>query len=202
VGFYIAIEGVDGVGKTTQISNLSVEFQKQAVALKVIRFQRFLSAPFARAAKKKGIALRQVSAPPLISFLESIDEVFTYWLLVYPQLAVGKNVVRDRCGLTRLVNANVFNTSRLLVASILRLCPAPQKIFVLSVPPEIAAQRAAEKSNRSLDDTDAYINAAIKEYTKTTRDTRNAIAIDGLRHPQEISREIMVVLGTSNAGLR
>ena len=94
-GLYIALEGIDGCGKTTQVEKLSEYFKEQGKEVVVTREPR-----------KSGVIgdlVREVllgkTKLPMASlqYLFTADRVAHHEELVLPSLKVGKVVITDRC---------------------------------------------------------------------------------------------------------
>src|SRR5690606_3900897 len=94
-GTYIAIEGIDGAGKTTQVNDLKNFFESQGKSVVTTREPR-----------KEGILgelthqilMSKVKFPPTaIQYLFSADRVIHHEEIVKPALMRGEVVITDRC---------------------------------------------------------------------------------------------------------
>ena len=94
-GLYIALEGIDGCGKTTQVQRLADYFKKQGREVVLTREPR-----------KEGILgdivhkvlLGEVKLPTVsLQYLFSADRSIHHEELVLPSLKKGKVVISDRC---------------------------------------------------------------------------------------------------------
>lgn len=94
-GLYIAVEGIDGSGKTTQVKKLSEYFKSQGREVIVTREPR-----------KQGfigdlvhkVLLGEVKIPSVaLQYLFSADRVIHHEEIVLPSLKAGKVVITDRC---------------------------------------------------------------------------------------------------------
>ena len=94
-GLYIALEGIDGCGKTTQVEKLSQYFKKQGKEVVVTREPR-----------KQGligdlvqkVLIGEVKIPSVsLQYLFSADRSMHHEELVLPSLRAGKVVISDRC---------------------------------------------------------------------------------------------------------
>ncbi|SRR6266568_3932291 len=95
-GLYIALEGIDGSGKTTQVERLVSELQKQGKEVIHTREPR------------KGVGLigkliqdilhgKANVSPVAFQYLFSADRQMQHQELILPALADGKVVITDRC---------------------------------------------------------------------------------------------------------
>jgi len=94
-GFYIALEGIDGCGKTTQVEELSQYFKNKGKEVIVTREPRKIGVI--------GDLVREVllgkTKLPMASlqYLFTADRVAHHEELVLPSLKAGKVVITDRC---------------------------------------------------------------------------------------------------------
>ena len=95
-GLYIAIEGIDGSGKTTQVEKISRYFEKKGKQVVTTGEPR----------KNKGIVgkliqdilLSKVKVPSIaFQYLMSAERAIHHEELILPSLKAGKAVVTDRC---------------------------------------------------------------------------------------------------------
>ena len=158
-GLYIAVEGIDGSGKTTQVEKLSKYFEsKGKVVVKT------------REPRKEGVigdlvhqvltGERKMSARAL-QYLFSTDRVLHHEEVIEPSLREGKIVISDRCFWSAVVYGILdkseeygFDTvSQILIAhSILSMYHQfiiPDLAFYLDVSLETALQRIEKKHENS-----------------------------------------------------
>jgi len=94
-GLYIALEGIDGCGKTTQVEKLAEYFRKQGKDVVVTREPRKAGLIGDLAHK---ILLGEVKVPSVsLQYLFSADRSIHHEELVLPSLKEGKVVISDRC---------------------------------------------------------------------------------------------------------
>lgn len=155
-GTYIALEGIDGSGKTTQVKKLAAYFAKQGKEVVQTREPR----------KKEGIIgkfiqeilLGNVTIPSkAFQYLFTADRVMHYEEVIIPSLKAGKVVISDRCFwsavpygiLDRKDNLDNQTKSYLLVAqSILSMYHQfmlPDYSFYLDVSADDALPRIPQK---------------------------------------------------------
>lgn len=94
-GLYIALEGIDGCGKTTQVEKLAEYFKSQGKEVVVTREPRKEGLIGDLAHK---ILLGEVKVPSVsLQYLFSADRSIHHEELVLPSLKKGKVVISDRC---------------------------------------------------------------------------------------------------------
>ncbi len=156
-GRYIAVEGIDGSGKTTQVEKLAQYFKSQGREVVLTREPR-----------KEGVVgniVQQVLTgklriPPAgLQYLFSTDRVLHHEEVIEPALKSGKIVISDRCFWSALVYGildkvgeyNEDTASFLLISqSILSMYhqfTAPDNTFLLKVPLELAFERISKKDD-------------------------------------------------------
>src|SRR5579859_5795913 len=95
-GIYIALEGIDGSGKTTQVERLVSYFEKKGKEVFRVREPR----------KKEGLIGRLIQdilhgktavSPVAFQYLFSADRQMQHQDVILPALAQGKVVITDRC---------------------------------------------------------------------------------------------------------
>lgn len=154
-GLYIALEGIDGSGKTTQVELLAKEFEKQGK--EVIRTHE----PRRESVVGKlvhEILTAKVNVPPVsLQYLFAADRAIHQEQIVIPALQSGKVVISDRNFwsaipyglLDRSESGKEENTDQLLSAlSILSMYHefiVPDKTFIMDIGVEQAASRLEKK---------------------------------------------------------
>ena len=144
-GIYIALEGIDGSGKTTQVDLLYDYFKKQGrevVKTREPRKQNSLIANFIQQ-----ILLGKTDVPPAaFQYLFTADRVMHHEELVIPSLKAGKIVISDRCMwsavpygiLDKNISANENTKKFVLVAqsimSMYHQFTLPDYTFYLDIP--------------------------------------------------------------------
>lgn len=164
-GRYIALEGIDGSGKTTQAQALRAHFEKQGKKVVTTREPR----------KEQGIVGRiiaeilhgQHKVPPLaLQYLFTADRVMHYDEVIVPALKKGEIVLSDRCFFSAIPygildkmysedkkNYYFKDAQVLLVAqgilSMYNQFIAPDKTFYLKVRPSVGLSRVEKKVNET-----------------------------------------------------
>jgi dTMP kinase len=203
-GLYIAVEGIDGSGKTTQVERLVSDLKKQGK--KVVQTRE----------PRKGVGLigkliqdilHGDTEIPSVAFqyLFSADRQIHHQELILPALNEGKVVVSDRCFWSAIpyglldVNEEIEknNIDRNLVAqSILSFYhefTIPDKTFYLEVGLDTAIDRITkgDGANEIYEDR-AKLESAIKGYQWLLKEFSNEFTvIDANKGVEEVASEII-----------
>lgn len=95
-GLYIALEGIDGTGKTTQIERLKAYFEKKRRKVVITREPRKKVGIIAELNKK--ILEGKIKIPgAAFQYIFTADRIMHFEELVVPALKKGKVVITDRC---------------------------------------------------------------------------------------------------------
>lgn len=203
-GLYIAVEGIDGSGKTTQVEKLAEYFRSQGKAVVQTREPR-----------KEGIIgdivqkvlTGQQKIPSIaLQYLFSTDRVLHHEDVILPALKAGKVVVSDRCFWSAIVygildrtggNYDYKDANLLLIAhSILSMYHqfiVPDYTFYLKISLETALLRIAQKSDvKEIYEDKEKLRKVIEGYEWLARKFKNAITvIDGERAIEEVTESII-----------
>lgn len=206
-GIYIALEGIDGSGKTTQAERLAEYFSSKGMS--VVR---------TREPRKEGIIgdlVHQVLTGKLkfpavaLQYLFSTDRVLNQQEVVLPALKIGKIVVSDRSFWSAVVygildkgenNYDDKAASQLLIAqSILSMYhqfTIPDFTFYLKIPLEISLARLkAKEDTKEIYETKEKIEAVSKVYDQLfERFKDEIIVIDGTLPVEEITHQIIKII--------
>ena len=158
-GLYIAFEGIDGSGKTTQVEELAKYFEKKGK--KVVR---------TREPRKEGLVgdlIQKVLTGQIkmssiaFQYLFSTDRVLHHEEVIIPALKAGKVVISDRCFWSAVVYGILDRTSGkysvdsaeflLIVHSILSMYHqfiVPDFTFALNVSLKTALSRISKKDDK------------------------------------------------------
>lgn len=94
-GLYVALEGIDGSGKTTQVEKLAEYFEKQGK--EVIKTREPRNDGLVGSLVRK-ILSEQIKVPSVaLQYLFSADRAIHHEEIVIPALKAGKVVISDRC---------------------------------------------------------------------------------------------------------
>lgn len=144
----IAIEGIDGAGKSTQ-ARLLVEWLDENNFGERVRFQeinpptlltKWNSSPIVKAAAKLGKKQQQLK-PLTFALLEAADLADRYEREILPALAAGAAVVADRWIHTAFARGMGRATDAEWLRQIYSFAPKPNLCFLLDLPVEDALDR-------------------------------------------------------------
>lgn len=203
-GLYIALEGIDGSGKTTQVEQLAKYFEKQGKSVIATREPRkegligdIVQKVLTGKVKVSSIALQ---------YLFSTDRVLHHDELVIPALKEGKVVISDRCFWSAIVygildrNAGKYdykNADFLLMAhSVLSMYHQfiiPDNTFYLKVPLATSVARIAKKDDvKEIYEDKGKLQKVIEGYDWLSKKFKNEIiTVDGEGSVERVTQAIV-----------
>jgi dTMP kinase len=156
-GTYIALEGIDGSGKTFQTDALETYFKKKGHEVLIAREPRKENSPLSNVIND--VLTGKIKFSPLaIQYLFTTDRIMNQEEIILPALEAGKTVIADRSfwsiipyALSDLkLDFNDENTYFLLLSQGILSSPpyivVPDKIFFLDISVETAMQRLSHRS--------------------------------------------------------
>lgn len=140
-GILIAFEGVDGAGKTTQVTNL--EAYLKSIGEDVIRSKEPTDGPWGQKIRNSAQMGRLPVNEELHAFVEDRKEHIAN--IVGPALKAGKIVILDRYFYSTIAyqgvrGADVHEISRDMISQF----PVPDLVFLIDVPAEVGISRVRE----------------------------------------------------------
>lgn len=161
-GLFIALEGIDGSGKSSQMEPLRAFFEAQGKTVHVARWPRRDEGLVAELTK--GFLSGQKKIPkPAFQYLLTADYIIYSEKVIIPALKDGKVVLSDRCHFWSAVAYGLFDNNEsydmsmaesILVAhGVLTKTYQfiiPDITFYLDVPAEIAIQRLASEQHKEV----------------------------------------------------
>jgi dTMP kinase len=156
-GTYVALEGIDGSGKTYQTDALEAYFKKQGKEVIIAREPRKEGSLLSDAVKK--VLFGEVKVPPLaIQYLFTTDRIMNQNEVIIPALQEGKVVIADRSfwsiipyALSDLKlefnedNANFLLLSQGILSSYQHIL-VPDKFLFLDISVDTAMERLSGRS--------------------------------------------------------
>jgi len=202
-GIYIALEGIDGSGKTTQVERLVSYFEKQGREVVHTREPR----------KGEGLIGKLIQdilhgktavSPVAFQYLFSADRQMHHQDLILPSLEAGKVVITDRCFWSAIpygildtndkVDANSMQ-QKLVAQSILSFYhefTVPDKTFYLEVSLDTAVERITkgDGANEIYEDK-GKLKRAIEGYQWLLKEfSQEFTVIDANKDVEEVTEEI------------
>lgn len=206
-GVYVALEGIDGSGKTTQVERLAQYFKNQGKEVITTREPRKEEGIIGDLIQK--ILLGKTQIPPVaFQYLFSADREIHHEELVIPSLQAGKVVISDRCfwsaipyGLLDRKSELDENTIEYMLAaqSILSMYHqfvVPDYTFYLDIPLDSAIKRI-DKTNeeREIYEDKEKLEKTIKGYNWLLKEfSKEFIVIDAMRPMEGVTEEIVRVI--------
>ncbi len=209
-GLFIAFEGIDGAGTTSQAQRLASWLQARGEQVHLTRQPSDLEV---------GRLLRQALAgdPPLggdgahthtmhaqtMALLFAADRLDHVARQVQPQLARGAVVITDRYVLSSIVYQSATAPAQVgfdfeqWVRSLNRCAPAPDLTLLLDVRPEVAAQRRARRAAvQEIYETDDLQRELARRYREASSDERlgRLVHIDGNGSLEEVAAAVTAVV--------
>jgi len=206
-GLYIALEGIDGCGKTTQVKLLAEYFKAQGKEVVTTREPR-----------KEGligdlvgkILLGEIKVPAVsLQYLFSADRIIHHEELVLPSLKKGKVVITDRCFWSAIVYGILDRTGGkydkgtadllLISQSILSMYhqfTVPDYTFYLKIPLEESMKRlGAKKEAKEIYEDKNQISKVLDGYDYLKERFNNEIiVIDGVGSVKDVTARLTGVL--------
>ena len=136
-GKLIVVEGIDGSGKSTQLSLLSQWLRSQGLA---VAFSEWNSSPLVRATTKRG-KKKEMFTPATFSLIHATDFSDRLERYIIPLLKAGAIVCADRYAYTAFARDVVRGVSRRWVRNLYRFAIRPNIAFYFRVPLDVALGR-------------------------------------------------------------
>ena len=136
-GKLIVVEGIDGSGKSTQISLLSQWLRSQGIA---VSFSEWNSSPLVRQTTKRG-KKKEAFTPVTFSLIHATDFADRLERYIIPLLKAGAVVCADRYAYTAFARDVVRGVSRRWVRNLYRFAIRPSIAFYFRVPLDVALDR-------------------------------------------------------------
>ncbi len=203
-GLYIALEGTEASGKTTQVEKLKEYFEskgRSAVTTREPRKEGIIGDIVHRVLKGE-VKMDSVA----FQYLFSTDRVLNHQEIVMPALEAGKTVISDRSFWSAVVYGVLDRTNgkynketmdQLLVAqSILSFYHqfiVPDFTFYLKIPLDVSVKRLLQKKGKKeIYEEKGKIEKIIKGYDFVFSNFENEIiTIDGTKSVEEITKEMI-----------
>src|SRR6188768_3419828 len=139
-GRLIAVEGLDGSGKSTQIYLLKRWLELEGVK---VFFSEWNSSALVKSATSKG-KRRQLLTPTTFSLIHATDFADRYERQILPLLRAGYLVLADRYIFTALARDAVRGVDRDWVEQLYSFAVLPEITFYFRVPLEVSLNRILE----------------------------------------------------------
>lgn len=203
-GIYIALEGIDGCGKTTQLEKLSEYFKKQGKDVVLTREPRKIG--IIGDLVQKVLTGEEKLPTVAIQYLFSADRAANYHDVVLPSLKDGKVVITDRCFWSAIVYGILDRTGGnydkkdadllLMTQSILSMYhqfTVPDFTFYLKIPLKESLRRLkAKKEVKEIYEEDDKIAKVLTGYEYLKKRFENEITvINGNQAIEKVTEEMI-----------
>jgi len=136
-GRLIVVEGIDGSGKSTQISLLSHWLRSQGYA---VAFSEWNSSPLVRQTTRRG-KKKEMFTPTSFSLIHATDFANRSESYIRPLVKAGAIVCADRYAFTAFARDVARGVNRRWVRNLYRFALRPDLCFYFRVPLDVAVQR-------------------------------------------------------------
>jgi dTMP kinase len=136
-GRLVVVEGIDGSGKSTQLSLLSQWLRSQGYA---VAFSEWNSSPLVRETTRRG-KKKEMFTPTTFSLIHATDFADRMESYILPLVKAGAVVCADRYAYTAFARDVARGVSRRWVRNIYRFALRPDLRFYFRVPLDVALQR-------------------------------------------------------------
>jgi dTMP kinase len=136
-GKLIVVEGIDGSGKSTQLSLLSQWLRSQGYA---VSFSEWNSSPLVRETTRRG-KKKEMFTPTTFSLIHATDFADRLERYIVPLLKAGAVVCADRYAYTAFARDVVRGVSRRWVRNLYSFAIRPNLAFYFRVPLDVALGR-------------------------------------------------------------
>src|SRR5499433_1416932 len=136
-GKLIVVEGIDGSGKSTQISLLSRWLRSQGYA---VAFSEWNSSPLVKQTTRRG-KKKEMFTPTTFSLIHATDFADRMERYILPLLKAGAVVCADRYAYTAFARDAVRGVDSAWVRNLYRFAVKPNLAFYFKVPLEVALGR-------------------------------------------------------------
>ncbi|MDR2459154.1 MAG: dTMP kinase [Deltaproteobacteria bacterium] len=190
IGFFIAFEGIDGSGKSTQFK-LLMESLSQRGADPLGGKEPTSDNPWGLRAKEIGRSGRLSPLEELRLF--TLDRSYDVTRHILPALEAGRIVVRDRYIISSLMYQGALGISRERILTVNSIFPWPDLVFILELPVSEACKRLTLRGS-GLDtfEEEDFLEraAAILDFFSLP----NMVRIDASRDKESLAAEILAIV--------
>lgn len=193
LGFFVAIEGLDGSG-SDKITGLLIEELKQQ-KLPVVATKEPTKGPVGRVIKKLLLKKERPISPILLEFLFAADRALSMEEKIIPSLKLGKIVVSDRCLWSSIAYRSIELPLHWLLEINTRFI-IPDVTYFVQVPPSACAT----KIKRGKDEVQIYSEEEkLNQIEEGYRWIINKFPywfeyVDGEQKPKKVVEEILTHL--------
>ncbi|MEM1945405.1 MAG: dTMP kinase [Candidatus Caldarchaeum sp.] len=185
-GFYIAVEGIDGVGKTTQSNRLAKLLRSRGV--KTVLTGEPTHMAVGRLIKE-GLRSGGKYSEEVMALLFAADRLMHAEKVIKPALRNGMTVVSDRSVISSLAYQAVATRRRKWVGWINRYAAKPDVVVYISLKPEKALKRLRRFSAQRYERL-RFLKAVDRMYRLVLRRGWRVVWVDGDGTVEEVGERI------------
>ncbi len=206
-GFYIAIEGIDGSGKTTQVDLLTEYLQKKGHTVVQTREPRKDVGVIGKLIQE--ILHGKEKVPPVaFQYLFTADREIHHEELIKPSLKSGKTIVSDRCFWSAVPygildrggdleeNSGKFILMAQSILSMYHQFTVPDITFYLDIPLDVAMKRLKSMQGQwEIYEDEEKLKKTIKGYNWLLKEfPKEFTIVDGQKSVEEVHKEILAAV--------
>ncbi len=185
---FVAIEGIDGSGKSTVISHLA------GILPRVYVTREPSDGPIGRLIREW--ALRGGSSDPHVdALLFAADRIEHYRREVKPKLMEGFLVVTERYVESSVAYQGAAGVPIDFILYINSLVPKPNLTVILDVDPQIAVERIARRGRGDKFEDAAFLRRVREIYLRRAAEEGYPV-VDASRPPEAVAREVAEIIKT------
>lgn len=189
-GILIAVEGIDGSGKTTQVGLLA-DFLTQC-GEQVVRSKEPTDGKWGQKIRSSATTGRMSLGDELDAFIEDRKEHVA--TLIKPALEAGKIVILDRYYYSTIAyqGSRGADVNEISIA-MAEIAPEPDVVFLLDVPSEVGIARISHGRNETPNEfeTSENLKAVRKVFLKIETEHANMVKISGANSKEAVAKQIL-----------
>lgn len=189
-GILVAIEGIDGAGKTTQAELLCARLQRDGYAVR--RTKEPTTGPWGQRIRESASTTRLDAVEELNAFIE--DRRQHVRELIRPSLGSGHIVIVDRYYFSTAAyqGARGHDPDEIIKANE-TFAPKPDLLVILDIPPSVGRQRISIRGDvANLFEDEAALAESASIFDKISGP--GVLHIDGLRSIDDVANEIAIAV--------
>lgn len=186
----IAVEGIDGAGKTTQVGFIEQFLRSSGFA--VVRSKEPTDGPWGQKIRKSASSGRMSLNDELQAFIEDRKEHVRQVIL--PALSRGEVVLLDRYFYSTIAYQGARGSDvDELTEDMLRIAPEPDLVVLLDVAPDIGLQRIAHGRGETPNafENEETLRAVRAEFLQLSKKHTNILTIDASRDIESVRVEVL-----------
>ncbi len=196
-GNFIAFEGLDGSGQTTQANLLNQHFLRKNCKTILTKEPTPTS--------KHGKQIRKILDKETVASLKKLQQLFAKdrkWhqkKVIIPNLKKGNIVINDRSQFSSLAFGAASGVGLSYLIKLNRKFIKPDLVFLLKTTPKTCIQRIKQRGEReTLFEKEQQLKKVWKVFEKLSKKFKNIIVLDGEKTIEEIHKQIWEIIQQKN----